>query len=113
MKIKKIPFVMCVVSVLTFVFNVMSPLSSNVANALPAPTNFDFSSLEDSLAAYWPFDDNMVDYTGNGNNAVTTTAYYDASGVGGRSLYFNSLLPSMVTIPDDPSINNFTDEMSF
>ncbi len=86
--------------------------TASVSYALPAPTNFTFNSLEDSLAAYWPFDDNMVDYSINSNFANTTTAYYSDTGVGGRSLYFNRALPSTVSIPDDPTINNFDQEMA-
>lgn len=82
------------------------------AEALPAPGDYTYTSLLDDLAGYWPFDDNMWDYPSNGNLANTSTAYYNADNIKGRSLFFDPLLSSVVTLPDDPSLNNLDDELA-
>ncbi|MDX9970818.1 MAG: LamG-like jellyroll fold domain-containing protein [Candidatus Gracilibacteria bacterium] len=109
---KKFLVSMLVLSI-SLVSSVVAPISDNTANALPAPTNFEYTSLLDNLGAYWPFDDNMWDYSSNVNYANTTTAYYSNEGRLSRSLFFDRSLLSTVSIPDDPTLNNFDTEMAF
>lgn len=98
---------------LVFVSSAILPVFEKTANALPAPTDFEYTSLLDDLGGYWPLDDNMNDYSGNVNNGASTTAYYSNEGMVNRSLFFDRALFSTVSVPDDPTVNNFDTEMAF
>ncbi len=104
------------VSMLVFcmalVSGAVAPMGGKTANALPAPTDYSFTSLLDGLLYYFPFDNNLVEYPVRYNNGASTTAYYDVDSVIGRSLFFNKFVPSVVEIQDDPTNSNFDEELS-
>lgn len=65
------------------------------------------STLLDGLVAYYPFNGDVLDYSGNNNNGVaygTITPTTDHKGNPNGAFYFNGI-DSYVDIPDAPSLN--------
>ena len=68
------------------------------------PTNPDsFNNLNRSLVAYYPFNGNANDESGNGNHGTSFNLSYEAASIAGQAAYFNG--NAGVTIPESSSLH--------
>lgn len=76
------------------------------------PDNPPVSELSDGLVAYYPFDTNADDYSGNGNNGTVTNLSL-VSGVKGNAYKFAGVDdPGWIQVPNSESLQ-FTESASF
>ena len=89
-------------------------LSQNVgAQSNPAPEEYPvLGSLSDGLVAYYPFDTDANDYSGNGNNGTATNLIHEA-GIKGNAYKFAGVdNPGWIQIPNSSSLQ-FDEAASF
>jgi hypothetical protein len=67
----------------------------------PAPP----TELEEGLVAYYPFDDNANDYSGNGHNGVKNGTINYASGAVGKAINFDGNYQNYIRVPHHEDLN--------
>ena len=83
-------------------------LAGNIANADPFPVTFSKSSsnLNDGLVAYYPFDANATDMSGNGNHGTPTNNVSFVNGLNGQAAKFHGVdNPGHICVTKSDSLN--------
>lgn len=76
---------------------------SSTPNTPPAPAPMT-ATLNKGLMAYYPFNGNANDQSGNGNNGTVCGAVYETYGAGQTALRFNGTAATYVVVPRSASL---------
>jgi hypothetical protein len=60
--------------------------------------------VKDGLVAYFPFDGDTTDYSGNGNSGISHGSIHFESGVVGNAVAFNGDMANYISIANSPSL---------
>jgi len=77
--------------------------SREIADGTNPNSPASYNSLNKGLVAYYPFNGNANDESGNGNNGSSFNLSYDTDSIGGLAAYFNGT--AGVTVPESSSLH--------